>query len=167
MLRGICSTIEKAAASSADSSRNNCNALPATAFLNSATTAVAIAHHPQPKPDITTLWVEGFDSTDDEAAIRRLFRKLPPIVCVDRPKDSDGNLHSYAFVTLLSQNADIAIETLNGIPLNSWTCLKVKKSNKKRKVCTVVVKRGERLCRAFRHGQCVEQCPFGVKHRGR
>ena len=72
-----------------------------TAALNN-TTATSV-------PQLTTLWVEGFETTDQEQDIRHIFRVFAPIVCVERPHDKQGNPRSHVFITLLSQHADKAI----------------------------------------------------------
>ena len=160
--------IEEAAATSAyrPGSHDNYHrdTLTAASF-NAPTIAVA----PTPKPEIptATLWINRLDDTLTERHIQRLVDSLAPVVSVERPKDKRGKLRSYAFVTLLSPHADMAIKHLNGKWVNERTCLQVQKSNKKRDVKTAVVKRGREVCRAYRSGQCLETCPFGHKHRWR
>jgi len=133
-----------------------------TAALNN-TTATSV-------PQLTTLWVEGFETTDQEQDIRHLFRVFAPIVCVERPHDKQGNPRSHVFITLLSQHADKAIEMMNGRRVNNdWISLKVQKAKKERRVAVAVVKKvgRKRVCRAFRHGQCLQKCPFGLHHTRR
>ena len=111
-------------------------------------------------------------SYDDRAifTFNRCLRTInggPPALCTHLDLLNSCNLRSYAFVTLLLAYADMAIKHLNGKWVNEWTCLQVKKSNKKRDVKTAVVNRGREVCRAYRSGQCLETCPFGHKHTWR
>ena len=96
------------------------DALTAASF-NAPT--IAAAPTPKPKIPTTTLWMNRLDNTLIEQHIHRLVDRLAPVVSVERPKDKHGKLRSYAFVTLLSQHADMAIKHLNGKWVNEWTCL--------------------------------------------
>lgn len=144
---------------------NKENDATAKSFLNlnrKSVTASASAHH---EPEITTLFVDGFDETIEERHVNHLFRPFGPIVSVSRPKDKHGKPCSHAFVTLLPQKADNAIKFLNGRRVEDWTWLQVQKSVKSdRKVPIAVIKNGRRVCRAFRNGSCLEKCPFGLEH---
>ncbi len=130
--------------------------------MNYAAAVAAAASTPKPTPNITTLWVTGFDAAYDEKDIRYAFRRFAPIVCVYRPKDKKGNLSSHAYITLLSKEADRAITILNG---RQDVSLHVRKAREQRNVPVAVVKNRKSVCRAyFGHGQCLETCPFGLEH---
>lgn len=145
---------KKASSTAADScwNKENTSSSSLSLFLNgincSAATAVdrpspTPTPTPKPTPNITTLWVKGFDSSDDEKHIRHLFREFVPIVCVDRPKDKKGNFCSDAYVTLLSKEADDAIEIMNG--MREDFSLHVRKAREQRKVAVAVVKKRRRV----------------------
>ena len=165
MLRHLLDLKERSVATTADKESrddywNTSTALTVSSF-NAPTPTIA-----NPKQEIatTTLYVR-LNSTINKRHIHYLMDPFAPVVSVEQPEDKHGNLQSYAFVTLLSKHADIAIKCLDGKWVNQWTRLQVKRSNEQRKVETAVVKRGRHVCRAYRNGQCLDACPFGWEHR--
>ena len=62
----------------------------------------------------TTLWVNNLHKGLQERHICYLFGAFPPVVRVFRPKHEYGYHCSYAYVTLLAQEADDAIQVMDG-----------------------------------------------------
>ncbi len=163
--------LDKQNANAAAGSWNNKENAAATSFLNNNDAPAVCAlgatarHCPRPESELATLCVSGFDKAIQDSDVFYLFGAFDPIVCVDRPKDEHGSYCSRAYVTLLSHEADDAIELLDGRRLLN-NLLQVKKVKNKRKVSIAVALKGRNVCRAFRNGHCLEHCPFRLEHRG-
>lgn len=82
-----------------------------------------------------------------------------------KAKDEHEGYCSFAYVTLLSREADNAIELLDRRRLLN-NMLQVRKVKDERKVSTAVSLNGRNVCRAFRNGHCFEHCPFRLERRG-
>ena len=118
--------------------------------------------------ELNTLLVTNLNEVLRESDIYYLFGEFAPIVRVFRPNAKICGIEShcsYAYVTLLSHEADDAIEVLDGTVLLGRR-LQVQKVRNDRKVSIAVAYKGRNVCRAFRKGHCLEHCPFGLEHRG-
>ena len=156
----------------AASSWNKENATAASSISNnnaSAAAAIGATAHlrPEPvlKPKVTTLYVNNLHDVLDERHIYYLFRPFTPVISAYRPKDEYGCHCSHAYVTLLSHEADDAIEVIDGTMLLGRR-LQVQKARNEMKVPIAVEYKGRSLCRAFRNGYCLEHCPFALEHKG-
>ena len=153
---------ENAKAASSISNNNS----PAAAACTIAIGATAhLRPEPMLKPKVTTLWVNNVHEVLEERHIYYLFRPFPPVISAYQPKDEYGCHCSHWYVTLLSHEADDAIEVIDGTMLLGRR-LQVQKARNEMKVPIAVEYKGRSLCRAFRNGYCLEHCPFGLEHKG-